>query len=592
MLLTILSVFTTTQIFANPADRQDWSRNDYWEETKLQFNSLIYGIFNDHNCKSSTQKFIACLAVLNKMQDLNSPKSEYHIGVDLDDGLKFIKIPKEDISLNNYLIQSKESIDKILTSQGLRLLRDSFLDELAKFEKDYLNSNNDSYTASQLYNTYLTIAEDPHSYIVPKNEMEDQSRSTQNNKGIGIFLESYNHNSLTKIIITEVIEKSPANLAGLLSGDIILSINDKNNFEEMYQELSKNDVLLLTLLREGRVINKSITKGHYSVKNVKSQLITRPNGSYGYIKLRSFSDSSACYTIKRKIDSFLLKPDFQGFILDLRNNGGGLVNQAQCILKIFLEPTSTVWMTREIDRKELVLRRYDISEYRERLQGHQNIVLINGYSASASEAVAMYLQDYEKAYIIGETSFGKGSMQSLYQDNNESYGSNSEQIIKAQTVALYYGPKGISPQIHGVAPDFQVFPKIDQTEDSPYLREKDQYAFPIPDRDVDIEKFITERRKENINLINNCLDKNDSIQSHYEKLSQKDKRTFDHQLEFGIQTIQCAKKETRVNRMINIPKTSDYPMMSLRQYQILRMREYRQQILEEEMQNTPVFEVP
>ena len=547
---------------SNEANRVGWNDNDYWEETQLSFSSLIHGIVNDTNCKSEVKSLVACIAVMNKINIIQNPKSDETIILSLDNGVKFLRVKSSTVNLREYLIELKNELNKSFDSYSVKYIGSSFNDEMKIFEETYITAMNDSKTASELYNTYLTVAVDPHSYIIPKNKMEDRSQSETKSKGLGIYLQPKSVGGVDKIFITEVIENSPAEKSGLHAGDLILSLNTKDNYTEMYDEIKKSDLLSLIVKRADEILNIDIVKDFYTVKNVAGKMITKNENSVGYIKLRSFSDRIACKQIHSLIDTFKKDQKFSGLILDLRNNGGGLVNQATCIMSLFLEPGSTVWMTKDLEDKELV---YDVMKKEDSKDGVQkfhNVVLVDGYSASASEALSIYLQDYQKAFILGERTFGKGSMQSVGPTYNPNFGKDASGIFEARTQALYYGPKGISPQIIGVTPDIEVYPKFDQVEPTSFTRETDLYAFPIEDRFVDINKFTPDSRRQNVKIIEECLASSTSIEDEYNSLDSAMQSLYDLQLAKAIETIKCANQNVKVHRLGDLLKTSDIEMIT------------------------------
>jgi len=559
---------------SSESNRADWNDNDYWEETQLSFSSLIHGIINDTSCKSEVKNLVACIAVMNKIHEIQNPKSDEMIILSLDNGVQFKKIKSTKMSLREYLIDLKNELNKSFDSYSVKYIGSSFSEEMKKFEETYLTAMNDSKTASELYNTYLTVAVDPHSYIIPKNKMEDRSQSVKRSKGLGIFLQPQAVNGVDKIFITDVIENSPAEKSGLQGGDLILSLNTKDDYSSMYEEISKSDLLSLIVKRDDEILTIDVVKGYYSVKNVAGKMITKGENNFGYIKLRSFSDRNGCKQIHSFIDTFKKDKKFSGLILDLRNNGGGLVNQATCIMSLFLEPASTVWMTKGLDDKELV---YDVmkkDDFKDGVQKYHNVILVNGYSASASEALSLYLQDYQKAFILGERTFGKGSMQNVGPSYNDNLGHNASGIYEARTQALYYGPKGISPQIIGVTPDFEVYPKYDQMEPTSFTRESDIYAFPIEDRYVDTYKFTSDSRRKNIQIIEECLSVSTSIEDEYNNLNSSKQSLYDLQLAKAVETIKCANQNIAVHRLGRLIKTSDIEMIT-REEKFRRM--FRQQ---------------
>lgn len=223
-------------------------------------------------------------------------------------------------------------------------------------------------------------------------------------------------------------------------------------------------------------------------QNVESKVINAGYGSVGYVKVGSFMEQGLCTQFKNHLDSFY-QNKIQGLVIDLRFNGGGLVSEAMCMMGLFLDKGSLVWVNKDLKKDNLTAIKNPSDGNYDRVH---TTVLINGGSASASEATSMYFKANRKAYV-GERSFGKGTMQSIKPFDS------SKKIIKGETIAKYYGPHFVSPQIQGVMPEFVVNPDITQTGPTPFSREEDLYSNAIknqktqvpvmPDRVEEIKKI-------------------------------------------------------------------------------------------------------
>tara|TARA_B100000959_G_C14925993_1_gene601529 strand:- start:803 stop:1645 length:843 start_codon:yes stop_codon:yes gene_type:complete len=243
------------------------------------------------------------------------------------------------------------------------------------------------------------------------------------------------------------IDNSPASRVGVKAGDYIVKINDiqvqgKSLMEAV--ELMRGPVgseLEITIRRIGvkKSIVFKITREIIKIESVKSRLI---KNNVGYLRLTSFNENSGDQ-IKRKIRE-LNKKKLKGYILDLRNNPGGLLSQAIKITDFFLdhgEIVSTKGRKKSENRK-FFARKGDLTN------GKTLIVLINYGSASASEIVAGALKDHKRAIILGENSYGKGSVQSIIQLKNDG-------AIRL-TISKYYLPSGKSISEVGITPDIEI----------------------------------------------------------------------------------------------------------------------------------------
>ncbi|MDE7169312.1 MAG: peptidase S41, partial [Mucispirillum sp.] len=202
----------------------------------------------------------------------------------------------------------------------------------------------------------------------------------------------------------------------------------------------------------------TLTRAVIKIKSVKSAMIDK---NLGYIRLSQFQENS----FKEMADAVktLKKEGAKGFILDLRNNGGGLLNEAILVSSIFLPSQKTVVFTRDRNKRE---QHYMTESVNVKDTERPLVVITNEWSASASEIVAGALQDYKRAIIAGKTTFGKGSVQSVIPMGDGS-------AVKL-TTSRYYTPADRSIQGVGITPDIEVEPgKVDYSSDYYVVREKD-----------------------------------------------------------------------------------------------------------------------
>ena len=244
------------------------------------------------------------------------------------------------------------------------------------------------------------------------------------------------------------IDDTPASKAGIKAGDYIVKID---NVQVQGKSLSEAVDLMrglvgtdieLTVRRRGvkKALTFNITREIIEVQSVKSDLL---ESNIGYIRLTSFNDNSS-NQIKKQIKKLKENENLKAFILDLRNNPGGLLSQAIKISDFFLDNGEIVSTKsrKKSDNRKWFARKGDITE------GKTLVVLINYGSASASEIVAGALKDHKRAIIIGEKSYGKGSVQSIIPLKNKG-------AIRL-TVSKYYLPSGKSISEVGVKPDIEV----------------------------------------------------------------------------------------------------------------------------------------
>ncbi|HTZ71992.1 MAG TPA: S41 family peptidase [Acetobacteraceae bacterium] len=309
---------------------------------------------------------------------------------------------------------------------------------------------------------------DPHSSYMNPKQWADMQITTKGEFG-GLGLEVTADDGLIKVI--SPIDDTPAARAGMKTGDLILSLDHKS-----VEGLSLNDAvdkmrgpkgttITLTVKREhvDKPIEVTMTREEIHIQVVKSA----EYGDIGYIRLSSFNEESDP-KLREAIDKIKAdeKGNLRGLILDLRNNPGGLLDQAVDICSDFISDGEIV-STRA--RHEDESQRWD-AKGTDLLDGLPLVVLINGGSASASEIVAGALQDHRRAVILGTRSFGKGSVQTVIPLGNDG--------AMRLTTARYYTPSGRSIQGLGIAPDVQVA----ETRD-------DEMHF-LPDREADLNHAL------------------------------------------------------------------------------------------------------
>ena len=326
---------------------------------------------------------------------------------------------------------------------------DIFGEVLEKINKEYVDEIDQSKSMDAAINGLLQSLDPYSSYMTPESFQSMQTETSGEFGGLGI--EVGMEAGVVKVI--SPIDNTPASKAGLKAGDYIVKINDTQVQGKSLMDavdLMRGPVgssIEITVRRRGvkKALIFNITREIIEIQSVKSELI---NDNVGYIRLTSFNDNSSDQ-IKQKIQKLNKNKILKGYILDLRNNPGGLLSQAIKISDFFLENGEIVsTKSRKIsENRKWFAKKGDITN------GKTLIVLINYGSASASEIVAGALKDHKRAIILGENSYGKGSVQSIIPLNNRG-------AIRL-TIAKYYLPSGKSISEVGVTPDIEV---LEQSE--------------------------------------------------------------------------------------------------------------------------------
>jgi len=335
---------------------------------------------------------------------------------------------------------------------------DLFGEVLDKINKEYVEEVDQSETMDAAINGVLQSLDPYSSYMSPKNleEMQTETKGEFGGLGIEVGMEA----GVVKVI--SPLDNSPAEREGVKAGDYIVKINDTQVQGKTLNEAVElmrgpvGSTLEITIRRVGlrKSLIFNITREIIQVASVKSEVLDE---KIGYIRLTSFNENSDDQ-IKKKIKEFKKNKKIDGYILDLRNNPGGLLGQAIKISDFFLDDGEIVSTKgrKKNENQKWFAREGDI------INGKALIVLINKGSASASEIVAGALKDHKRAVLVGEKSYGKGSVQSIIPLKNRG-------AIRL-TISKYYLPSGKSISEVGVIPDITV---EEESDDFRILSEND-----------------------------------------------------------------------------------------------------------------------
>ena len=358
--------------------------------------------------------------------------------------LKYILIIITLILLNIFNIAYSKNIDKLyekidLLSEVLEKVQDEYVDEIDQAEVMDFAING------------ILQSLDPYSAYMNPTIFEEMQTETSGEFG-GLGIEVSMEAGVVKVI--SPIDDTPASRVGVKAGDYIVRINGEQVQGKTLMEavnLMRGPVgssIEITIRRKGLKKAKifTIIREIIEIKSVISKLI---DNEIGYLRLRAFNENSS-KQLKGEISKLEKNNKLVGYILDLRNNPGGLLSQAVRISDFFLDDGEIV-STR--GRKSRENRKF-FAKKGDRIKGKPLIVLINNGSASASEIVAGALQDQKRAILLGEPSYGKGSVQSIIPLKNKG-------AIRL-TISKYYLPSGKSISEVGVLPDIKIEEKDEE----------------------------------------------------------------------------------------------------------------------------------
>ena len=326
---------------------------------------------------------------------------------------------------------------------------DLFGDVLETIESDYIDEIDKSEIMDSAINGVLQSLDPYSAYMSPEvyKEMQTDTRGEFGGLGIEVGMEA----GVVKVI--SPIENSPAYEAGVKAGDYIIKIDDEQVQGKSLMEAVKlmrgkiGTPIEITIRRKGLKKSKviKIIRDTIKIQSVSSKIIEK---NIGYMRLRSFSENTQDQ-LNRVIKKFEKNKSIEKYILDLRNNPGGLLTQAVKITDMFLNDGEIV-STRSRDKSE---NRRFFARKGDKIKNKTLLVLINYGSASAAEIVAGALQDHKRAILLGEASYGKGSVQSIIPLKNKG-------AIRL-TISKYYLPSGKSISEVGVIPEITVYEESD-----------------------------------------------------------------------------------------------------------------------------------
>ena len=342
------------------------------------------------------------------------------------------------ILLNNINTAYSQNMDKLYQKIDL------FSEVLEKIQDEYIDEVDQAEVMDSAINGILQSLDPYSAYMNPQifEEMQTETSGEFGGLGIEVSMEA----GVVKVIAP--IDDTPAARAGIKSGDYIVKINDEQVQGKTLMEavhMMRGPVgssIELTVRRKGLKKAKifKIIREIIEIRSVVSKLI---DNEIGYLRLRAFNENSS-NQLKNEILKLEKNKELVGYIFDLRNNPGGLLSQAVKISDFFLDDGEIVSTK---GRKSRENRKF-FAKKGDRIKGKPLIVLINNGSASAAEIVAGALQDQKRAVLLGETTYGKGSVQSIIPLRNRG-------AIRL-TISKYYLPSGKSISEVGVSPDIRI----------------------------------------------------------------------------------------------------------------------------------------
>lgn len=527
------------------------------EDSEIDF-EFASQFFQPKICIQRLENFVGCISVIETYyaflgkQILHSQKAKNYLE-NLNSKIEFLLI-------NDFSIEMK-NIDLVLSPYQFKQLKNlKFEDyknlfsnaqakvEFLQYQKNVLNhmkENKSKLNKAQwaaVLNTYLENNDAPHTEFYNEEEILNKTKD-QVFYGIGVVL----HQQGAHFFVQTVPEESASAAVGVQPGWSIVKVNgeptDKMELNALVQKLRgpENTTVNVTFLDNQQLIEKTIKRKKVEVKNVKSRLIKINNKKYGYISLSSFMLST--YTNNAKIfqDAVnALKQDIinaihnfesqnvEGILFDLRGNGGGYTSLANVIASLFLKKESLFSILEDSANSHYsTLLTTEHPVYNGKL-----VILQNSSSASASEMFSNAMKFYERALIVGRTSFGKGSSQT------PSLIKLKDGYSLKKNNGLFYSPSGLTNQTIGVSPHLESWKTLEaqESEAEAEFHEQDKYFFPLAAKRIAVP-FPAELPNKKIQISQSCM-KEQKVEETYKSLNKNDNNR-DLQILTGIGGLNC-----------------------------------------------------
>ena|GEM_PF-1755942 len=548
---------------------------NYWKDTGLKAAHFEKDILS--GCSADAIHFVGCVEALNSMgwnlaeprilipgKDLPvlkgkvrkvlsepgngmvvrslDPKARAQFRVTVSDAISQKKLNEVSVFeqiLISSMLESVKSNPSVLDFDFRPLFREWIRDAL---NDENMKAAGEAALLAELYRADFKVTDDPHKELFATAAMKAMIESDSVEfSGVGIETVWLKRG----IFISRVFEDSPAAASGILPGDELVTV-DGERVDSMVDSGVEPGLSFKIRGPEGSEVkfgmrrgkarfDVTVTRGKIKSGNVTYSLLDWNNRSYGYIRIQSFmSRETATETAKALIS--LRAAGAEKILLDLRNNGGGSLEEAVLVASLFLNSREVVHVENLATHEESPLSGY----YSHQDEKAPLVVLVNFLSASASEVVAGALQEYGRAWVVGDRTFGKGIVQNVDFFHPERYG---ESILLKQTTHIYRYPSGRTPHLSGVIPDFRVteYPG-GELIDPVTLREKDLYVGALPDAKAWRLGEQLEPRESGVRSISQCRQETGSADHQWKAWNHGGTGIMDYRLMVALDVLACVQK--------------------------------------------------
>lgn len=539
--LTVLLVLSP-KLFANGLTPDD--EFSAWNDVEVPTVQLVMRDSEDHKCEISPTNLLGCAMALNSIGEFLNPRVEVvslrslSRRPQIDDAAILHRLgdlalvrwsydPITHISSDRETYEAwaqrhqelKDAISSVPLDSASRDTLIAWADEILSQIQD--RPIKKVYAAGI---TALVAVRDGHFSLESRKEYEEQYSGHENFTGIGIEI----RRDEDSFYIVRVVADGPADQAGLKVGDRILAVDTTRTGGLPLDAITRlvrgpaGTRVRLEVERAGQQMAFEIERRAVRSNDFDSAVLSSGSKRLLKLSLRSFYEN-ACREMKVAIS---LNRAVDGILIDLRGNPGGLVKEVSCMIGLFVGPTK-VFSERPVlpldpINETLKVSKTNTATYEtkeKRITRKPVVVLVDHTSASASEIFAGSMIEHKRGWVLGERTWGKGSVQTV-----EEVLTN---LIQIQTTGLYFFPSGWSPQLNGVQPDIEVFPKRNQTvEDPDIVREREVVPTALA---VPTAPSQPRRSPDRIERMRSCLSRGEAPQSD----------AFDHQLVVAQDTLKC-----------------------------------------------------
>ncbi|MDJ0872219.1 MAG: S41 family peptidase [Gammaproteobacteria bacterium] len=501
---TIVLCFTLAAILAPPfaAGNIPSDLPDPWDDTKIGF-SFVDQRVNNEACRQSESRYLSCISALDAVL-AQAPRRLHLTHAAWQPGTRSTARPvarfgtlviAEDTArdarqVRNALDNIKARRQRILDWQGEyrrgRGNGSDFDGALAWILLHVVEPDRARQYAAAAINGYISV-DDAHARIFPAPIFSRAARGGSGNSetggnmrgdgrhytGVGVAVQRV----ADAIVVTGVVPDGPASRAGIRVGDVILSVGGKPVGEQPLAQVvtrlrgPADSAVGLAVQSQGALRKVTVRRDAVEIKNVVSKVIEEAGYHWGYLSLRSFTAPTTCSEARRELNA-LLQSDVDGLLLDLRDNMGGLIDQAVCIADLFLGPNLPVVQMRSLVNER---RTRSFQTRYPPLTRMPMVGLANAGTGSASEVLLGALRDHGRSLVVGERTFGKGTMQMIRPWRGAS------NVMQFYTAAVMYSPSGRSVQMLGIEPDVVAYERPEgRPAGTVVLREEDLFPMALP----------------------------------------------------------------------------------------------------------------